>query len=241
MIEAQNLSKYYGSHLALDQLSFHVERGQVMGLLGLNGAGKTTCLRILSGYLIPSGGACSINGLDVFRSPMQIKASIGYLPENPPLYTELTVENYLLFVGRMRGLALSFSKEWERVASLLHIGDIRHSLIRHLSLGYRKRVGIAQALIASPSVLILDEPIAGLDPLQIIEMRKLIRSLAGQYTIILSSHILTEVSRTCDKVVIIHQAKCLAELHSSDLAENLEERFISLTSAKSSSRVKAAN
>ncbi len=231
MIQTNQLTKYYGSSPALDSLSFTAQQGEVLGLLGLNGAGKTTCLRILSGYLIPSSGTCSINGKDVFSNPMEIKRQIGYLPEEPPLYTELTVHDYLLFIARMRGLPKKdFQDEFERVTQTTYLKDVRHTLIRCLSLGYRKRVGIAQALIGSPSVLILDEPISGLDPVQIIETRNMIRNLAGKYTILISSHILTEVSRTCDRVIVIDKGRLAGELEGQELQENLEEKFLKLTS-----------
>ena len=230
MIQVRELSKFYGDTLALKNVSFEVPQGKVVGLLGLNGAGKTSCLRVLSAYLIPSEGSCLIDGVDVFEHPMKVKKKIGYLPEIPPLYPELSVGNYLLFVARMRGLEdARFEEEWERVSKLSHIENIRYTLIRHLSLGYRKRVGIAQALIASPRVLIFDEPISGLDPVQIIEIRKLIRSLAGDYTILISSHILTEVSRTCDRVIIIHKGKLVQELEGEALDKDLEKQFIDIT------------
>lgn len=233
MIQVHGLSKRYGSTLALKDVSFEVPQGKVVGLIGLNGAGKTTCLRILSSYLIPSEGSCLIDGLDVFERPLEVKKKIGYLPETPPLYPELSVESYLLFVARMRGLAdADFKAEWERVAELSDIKNVRSSFIRHLSLGYRKRVGIAQALIGSPRVLIFDEPIAGLDPVQILEMRKLIRTLAGQYTILISSHILTEVSQTCDKVIMIHKACLAQELEGELLAKDLEKQFIAVTAGE---------
>ncbi len=234
MITVHQLSKHYGDCVALNNISFRADRGQVVGLLGLNGAGKTTCLRVLSGYLMPSGGSCSIGDTDVFSDPIQAKAKIGYLSETPPLYPELTVKSYLLFVARMRGLASdAFADQWQKVSGLTHLQEVGDTLIRHLSLGYRKRVGIAQALIGLPSVLIFDEPVTGLDPVQIVEMRKLIRSLAGKYTLLISSHILTEISQTCDKVVVLHKGQVAAEIEGEELQSNagqsLEKKFIELT------------
>ncbi len=229
MIEIKGLSKYYGDFPALRDVSFQIQSGQVVGLLGLNGAGKTTCLRILTGYLLPSDGEVTIDSIDVFAQPIEIKQKIGYLPKTPPLYPELTVEDYLRFVARMRGLPeRDFADEFLRVTELTRLSQARGSQIRHLSLGYRKRVGIAQALIGSPPVLIFDEPISGLDPRQIVEMRQLIRSLAGKHTILISSHILTEVSKTCDKVVVIHSGRLSGELSGGNL-ENLEQKFMEMT------------
>ncbi|MBI3395403.1 MAG: ABC transporter ATP-binding protein [Spirochaetia bacterium] len=229
MIEVAGLTKYYGSFAALQNVSFQVPKGQVAGLLGLNGAGKTTCLRVLTGYLNPSQGQTKIDGADVFAEPLEVKKKIGYLPEVPPLYPELAVEDYLHFVARMRGVAeMDFPSEFLRVTELTRLEHARKSLLRNLSLGYRKRVGIAQALIGSPPVLIFDEPISGLDPRQIVEVRKLIRSLAGSHTILISSHILTEVAQTCDRVIIVHKGKIAAELAGPELT-GLEDRFMQLT------------
>lgn len=231
MIEIKGLSKYYGDFPALKNISFRIETGEVAGLLGLNGAGKTTCLRILTGYLLPSDGEVTIDSLDVFARPIEIKQKIGYLPENPPLYPELTVEDYLRFVARMRGLPeTDFADEFLRVTEVAQLVQARGSQIRHLSLGFRKRVGIAQALIGSPPVLIFDEPISGLDPRQIVEMRQLIRSLAGKHTILISSHILTEVSKTCDKVVVIHNGELSGQMTGDEL-NDLEAKFMNLTSS----------
>ncbi len=230
MISVKSLTKHYGNLAALQDVGFTIDEGEVVGLLGLNGAGKTTCLRILSGYLIPSGGEYRIANIDAFANPLQVKSKIGYLPETPPLYPELTVEDYLLFVARLRGVpAEQMEGEFERVMALTHLNSTGKALIRHLSLGYRKRVGIAQALMGSPSILIMDEPITGLDPVQIIEIRKLIRKLAGKYTILISSHILTEVSRTCDRVIIIHNGRLTGELQGEGLQNNLEEQFMQIT------------
>ena len=232
MIRVSDLTKYYGPFAALQDVNFSIQAGEVVGLLGLNGAGKTTCLRILTGYLVPSAGECEIDGRNVFANPLEVKNRIGYLPEVPPLYPEMTVEDYLRFVARLRGIEKSgFESEFMRVTELTRLELARRSLIRHLSLGFRKRVGIAQALIGSPPVLIFDEPISGLDPVQIVEVRKLIHELAGKHTILISSHILTEVSQTCDRVLVIHKGQLAGELAGDELQTGLEERFMKMTSA----------
>lgn len=232
MITIQGLTKYYGQFPALQDVSLSIKRGEVVGLLGLNGAGKTTAIRVLTGYLMPSSGECAIDGIDVFSRPLEVKGKIGYLPETPPLYPELTVEDYLRFVARLRGVSdADFAAEFLRVTDLTQLAPARRALVRTLSLGYRKRVGLAQALIGSPPVLILDEPISGLDPVQIVEVRKLIRNLAGNHTVLLSSHILAEVSRTCDRVVIIHRGRLAGELSGDAMHSQLEERFMELTRA----------
>ena len=233
MIKTVGLTKYYGDFAALKDVSFEVEKGEVVGLLGLNGAGKTTCLRLLTGYMIPTEGETFIDGANVFSNPVEVKSRLGYLPESPPLYTELTVQDYLQFVARLRGIGEEdFRDEFLRVTDLTDLVPARRSLIGNLSLGYRKRVGIAQALIGSPPVLIFDEPVSGLDPRQIVEVRKLIRNLAGKHTILISSHILTEVSRTCDRVLVIHRGKLGGELRGKELTDNLEEQFMEMTMAK---------
>ncbi|HMW60877.1 MAG TPA: ABC transporter ATP-binding protein, partial [Leptospiraceae bacterium] len=192
MIEVKGLSRYYGDFLALDNVSIKIPPGEVVGLLGPNGAGKTTCLRILTGFLFPSSGEVLIDGVDVFSNPLESKKKIGYLPEQPPLYPELLTFDYLQFVGRLRGVEESSLKaEIERVAGLTEISDYLFSPIRTLSLGYRKRVGIAQALMGTPPFLIFDEPISGLDPRQIVEMRGLLRKIGKDHTVLISSHILT--------------------------------------------------
>ena len=235
-IEVHNLSKYYGDFCALSNLTFQVKSGEVVGLLGPNGAGKTTCLRILSSSLLHSSGTCTLNGLDVLRYPHQVKKILGYLPETLTLYPELSVAQYLSFVGRMRGLTNSdFLTAWEKLEVDYGLGlqSYKNRPIAHLSLGYRKRVGIAQALLGSPKILLLDEPTAGLDPLQIVGMRKLIRKLAGCYTVLISSHILTEISKTCDKVLILHRGMLAGELQKEDYflesEPSLEEQFIHIT------------
>jgi len=230
MIEVKNLSRYYGDFLALDQVSFQIPSGEVVGLLGLNGAGKTTCLRILTGFLFPSAGEVLLDGTDVFANPMESKRKIGYLPEQPPLYPELLVYDYLEFVGRLRGVEEDVLKEEiERVASLTEVQSYLYSQIRTLSLGYRKRVGIAQALMGSPQFLIFDEPISGLDPRQIDEMRVLLRKLGKDHTVLISSHILTEVRRTCDRAFILHHGRLAREISGPDM-EKIEEIFLNNTS-----------
>lgn len=218
MIQVQNLSRYYGSLKAIDEVSFQVERGEILGFLGPNAAGKTTTMRILTCYMPASSGTAKVAGYDVFDDAMEVKRRIGYLPENPPLYTDMTVKYYLEFVSKIKGVdAKDRKKRIEQVMERTAICDVKDSLIKNLSKGYRQRVGLAQALVHNPEVLILDEPTVGLDPKQIIEVRELIKSLAGEHTIILSSHILPEVSMTCERVVIINKGKVVAE----DTPENL--------------------
>lgn len=229
MIEVKEISRNYGSFQALKKVSFTIQKGEIAGLLGLNGAGKTTCLRILTGYLSPTSGTAFIDGISASEDPLAVKSRIGYLPEVPPLYPELTVKDYLHFVARLRGLPEEqFEDEFLRVTTLTNLEKVRHVLTGTLSLGYRKRTGIAQALIGNPPVLVFDEPISGLDPRQIAEMRNLIRSLAGKHTVLISSHILTEVARTCDSVLILHKGVLAGGLRGAELNE-LEQKFMSLT------------
>ncbi|MCU0536138.1 MAG: ABC transporter ATP-binding protein [Hydrococcus sp. Prado102] len=211
MIEVEHLSKIYGSTAAIQDVDFSVETGEIVGFLGPNGAGKTTTMRILSGYLPATTGTARIAGYDVHEQSMEVRRRIGYLPENPPLYPDMTVEGFLNFVARIKGVSAG-----DRVMGVnsaidrTQLSDKRKVLIRKLSKGYKQRVGIAQAIVHDPPVIILDEPTVGLDPKQIIEVRKLIKSLAGQHTIILSTHILPEVSMTCDRVTIINRGKVVA-------------------------------
>lgn len=211
MIEVQDLSKMYGPTMAVDHVSFTVNKGEILGFLGPNGAGKTTTMRILTGYLPATSGTARVAGFDVFNDSLEVRRRIGYLPENPPLYPDMTVEAYLDFVARIKNVPAE--KRAERVADALkktNIVDKRTELIKRLSRGYKQRVGLAQALVHDPDVIILDEPTVGLDPKQIIEVRNLIKGLAGSHTIILSTHILPEVSMTCDRVVIINKGKIAA-------------------------------
>jgi ABC-2 type transport system ATP-binding protein len=211
MIEVEHLSKVYGSTAAIEDITFSVEPGEILGFLGPNGAGKTTTMRILSGYLPATAGVAKIAGYDVHDQSMAVRQRIGYLPETPPLYPEMTVEGYLHFVARLKGV--SGGDRRARVDTALektNLSDRRKSLIRKLSKGYRQRVGIAQAIVHDPPVIILDEPTVGLDPRQIIEVRNLIKNLAGSHTVILSTHILPEVSMTCSRVAIINKGRVVA-------------------------------
>jgi len=206
MIEVENLSKIYGATQAIKDISFSVEKGTILGFLGANGAGKTTTMRILSGYIPATTGKVTIAGFEVHENPMAVRERIGYLPENPPLYTDMTVREYLSFVTKIKGV--SRTQRGEKIKKALQccqIEDRADTIIRKLSKGYRQRVGIAQAIVHDPPVIILDEPTVGLDPRQIIEVRNLIKSLAGERTVILSTHILPEVSMTCDLVTIINK------------------------------------
>jgi ABC-2 type transport system ATP-binding protein len=222
VIEVQHVSKHYGRVTAVDDVSFKVERGEILGFLGPNGAGKTTTMRILTGYMPPSEGRAMVAGFDVFDQPIEAKRRTGYLPETPPLYPDMTVREYLDFVGRIKGVPPKERKE--RVTSVMaraHVADMADRHCSKLSKGYRQRVGLAQALIHNPDVLILDEPTAGLDPKQIIETRQLIRGLAGDHTIVLSTHILPEVAQTCQRVVIINKGRVVAI----DTPDNLTARL----------------
>jgi ABC-2 type transport system ATP-binding protein len=222
VIEVQHISKHYGRVTAVDDVSFRVERGEILGFLGPNGAGKTTTMRILTGYMPPSEGRATVAGFDVFDQPIEAKRRTGYLPETPPLYPDMTVREYLDFVARIKGVPGADRRS--RVTSVMqrtHVHDMADRHCSKLSKGYKQRVGLAQALIHNPEVLILDEPTAGLDPKQIIETRQLIRSLAGNHTIVLSTHILPEVAQTCQRVVIINKGRVVAV----DTPENLTARL----------------
>jgi ABC-2 type transport system ATP-binding protein len=211
LIEVQNLTKAFGGITAVDHISFTVNKGEILGFLGPNGAGKTTTMRILTGYLPATGGTARVAGFDVFENSMEVRKRIGYLPEAPPLYTDMTVGDYLDFVARIKDVPAE--KRSARVDDALqktNITDKKNELVKRLSRGYKQRVGLAQALVHDPEVIILDEPTVGLDPKQIIEVRHLIKGLAGSHTIILSTHILPEVSMTCDRVVIINHGKIAA-------------------------------
>ncbi len=223
MIKVQGLTKRYARTVAVDDISFQVEKGQIVGFLGPNGAGKTTTMRVLTCFLPPTAGTAQVAGFDVLTQPLEVKRRIGYLPEAPPLYPEMEVREYLTFVARLKGIPRAdVRRRVEEVCDRCAIGEYRDKLISKLSRGYRQRVGLAQAIIHNPDVLILDEPTAGLDPKQIIETRQLIKSLAGDHTIILSTHILSEVEQTCQHVIIINKGKLVAQ---PDTVENLTRRL----------------
>ena len=220
MIEVTNLTKRYGKHIAVNNLSFRVEKGQIYGFLGPNGAGKSTTMNIMTGYLAATEGTVLINGKDIQKEPEEAKKNIGYLPELPPVYMDMTVKEYLNFAAELKKVARAErAGQVARVMEMTQITDMQNRLIRNLSKGYRQRVGLAQAILGDPAVIILDEPMVGLDPKQIIEIRDLIRSLAEEHTVILSSHILSEISAICDHIMIIAKGKLLA----SDSPEGLQK------------------
>ena len=222
MIKVQGLTKRYARTVAVDNISFEVEKGQIVGFLGPNGAGKTTTMRVLTCFLPPTMGTANVAGFDVIENPMEVKKRIGYLPESPPLYPEMEVIEYLTFVGKLKGIPSGdLARRIDEVVGRCAIGDVRTRLIGKLSKGFRQRVGLAQAIIHNPPVLILDEPTSGLDPKQIIEIRELLKSLAGEHTIILSTHILSEVEHSCEHVIIIDRGKLVAI----DTVANLTNRL----------------
>jgi ABC-2 type transport system ATP-binding protein len=223
MIEVENLTKRYGPTLAVSDVTFQVQKGEILGFLGPNGAGKTTTMRVITGYLPPTAGRVRVAGYDVVEEPLDAKRRTGYLPEAPPVYPDMTVTEYLDFVGRIKGISRrELNSRREEVEVKCAITDVRQRQIGKLSKGYRQRVGLAQALIHNPEVLVLDEPTAGLDPKQIIETRQLIKGLAGQHTIILSTHILPEASKTCQRVVVINAGKIVAVGTPDELTRRLQ-------------------
>jgi ABC-2 type transport system ATP-binding protein len=219
MIEVEGLTKYYGEHAAIRDLAFRIDRGEVIGFLGLNGAGKSTTLKVLGCVLLPTAGRVTIDGHDALREPHEVRKRIGFLPDLPPLYNEMTVGDYLEFVARLRGVPGGRARQ--RVAAVeerTSTTDVDGELIGSLSHGYRQRVGVAQAIVHNPDLLVLDEPTSGLDPAQIVEMRALIRSLKGEHTILLSSHILPEIEQTCDRLLIIQKGEIIAQGTEAELA-----------------------
>ena len=222
MIDVKNLSKNYGDRPAITQLNFSVKKGEVVGFLGPNGAGKSTTMKIITGYMAPSSGEVRVAGFDVFENPMEVKSRIGYLPETPPVYHDMFVRDYLTFVANLKQVEKSRVKALvDSALEKTTLGDVAGRLIGNLSKGFKQRVGLAQALVSDPEILVLDEPTVGLDPKQVAEMRQLIRQLRGQHTIILSTHILPEVQASCDKVIIINRGAIVAE----DTLEGLSKRM----------------
>lgn len=228
MIEVFELSKSYGDRQAISKLTFKIEKGDVVGFLGPNGAGKSTTMKIITGFMAPTSGEAKICGFDVFEDPIEVKKRIGYLPETPPLYTDMQVEDYLQFVAQLKNVEKSRIKICvQRALAKTQLLSVRNRMIRNLSKGFKQRVGIAQALVSEPEVLVLDEPTVGLDPKQVSEIRELIKELRGQHTIILSTHILPEVQATCNKVIIINEGKIVAQ-DSIDQIENMNQGSIIL-------------
>jgi len=223
VIEAKDLVKRYGPHTAVDHATFKIERGEIVGFLGPNGAGKTTTMNMLTGYLSSTEGTVTVDGMNILEHPLEVKKRIGYLPENPPLYPEMTVREYLQFAGEIKKVPKQeLAKRIDEVMHTVGITDVAGRLVKNLSKGYKQRVGLAQAMIGKPDILILDEPTAGLDPKQILEIRQLIKDLGKTHTVILSSHILPEVSAVCKRVLIINQGKIVAD----DTPENLAKRLL---------------
>lgn len=236
MIEVNGLTKRYRDLTAIEDLSFQVSKGEVLGFLGPNGSGKSTTMRILTGFQPATSGTAKVAGFDVFESPLEVKRRVGYLPEIPPLYPDMSVRAYLRFVAELKGLKRKErDAEVDRAASATHLDGVMDRLIANISKGFKQRVGIAQALLGSPDILILDEPTVGLDPSQILEVRELIRSFRGKHTVILSTHIMQEVAATCDSVLVIARGKLrardtLAGLQEKHPGKSLEEIFLQLTS-----------
>jgi ABC-2 type transport system ATP-binding protein len=244
MIEVHDLTKRYGDRVAVDAVSFTAHKGQILGFLGPNGAGKSTTMRMLTGFLPPSAGTATVAGYDVLEQSDEVRRRIGYLPENPPLYTEMTVRSYLTFVARLKGVPRArVSGACDEAIERMGLGEVSGRLLSHLSKGFKQRVGLAQALVHDPEVLILDEPTIGLDPRQIIEIRSLIRGLSGNRTVILSTHILPEVSQVCDKVVIINEGRIVCEDSRENLTREstLEEVFLRLITAETAVQDPAAS
>ena len=225
MIKAENLVKRYGSNYALNDVSFEIGEGEVVGLLGPNGAGKSTAMNILTGYLSSTSGSAYVNGINILDDPIAAKKNIGFLPEQPPVYPEMTVIEYLNFVYDLKGTKLDKTEHIAEILSVVKLQDVKNRLIRNLSKGYKQRVGIAQALIGDPKVIIFDEPTVGLDPKQILEVRNLIRTLGKRHTVILSTHILAEVQAVCERVIIINKGKIIADERTDELTRTIEDGY----------------
>ena len=222
MIKAQNLVKRYGSNYALNDVSFEIGEGEIVGLLGPNGAGKSTAMNILTGYLSATSGKAFINGIDILENPIEAKKYIGFLPEQPPIYPDMTVSEYLNFVYELKGCDLEREPHIAEILSVVKLADVKDRLIKNLSKGYKQRVGIAQALIGDPKLVIFDEPTVGLDPKQILEVRNLIRTLGKHHTVILSTHILAEVQAVCERVIIINKGNLVADARTEDITKTIE-------------------
>jgi ABC-2 type transport system ATP-binding protein len=226
MLKVEGLTKYYGHKRAVSQVSFRIEKGEIIGLLGLNGSGKTTLLRILAGNLLPTAGRVTIGGCDLLQEPLEVKKILSFLPETPPLYGDMKVRAYLKFVAQLKGVDRSQLRErLPAIEARTAIEDVGEEIIAHLSFGYRQRVAIAMALISDPQLLLLDEPAAGLDPVQIVEMRQLIRSLKGNHTVILSSHLLPEISQICDRILMIQGGEIIGEGPEEELAQQFTRKI----------------
>ncbi|MDC0960728.1 ATP-binding cassette domain-containing protein [Dehalococcoidia bacterium] len=221
MIEVSNMSKYYADYPAVLDVSFSIKAGETVGLLGPNGAGKSTTMKVLTGFTPPTDGNVSIGGFDIIKNSFEARKLLGYLPENVPLYLDMTVTEYLVFMAKIRGMNESVNKRVNEVIEITSLGDYKDTLIGKLSKGYRQRTGISQAIIHNPKVLILDEPTIGIDPVQVVETRNLIKSLEGEHTLILSSHILPEVTSICKRILVIHEGKIVAD----DTPDNLSKRL----------------
>ena len=239
MIQAKSLTKSYGSRIAISEVSFTVNKGEIVGFLGPNGAGKTTTMKILTGYMAPNKGEVCLDGINVFKEPFLAKKKLGYLPEAPPVYTDMIVEDYLHYVAKLKLCSKQeIPKLVESAIERVGLLSVRKRLIHNLSKGFKQRVGLAQALVSDPEILILDEPTVGLDPKQVIEIREILKKLRGEHTIILSTHILSEVQMTCDRVIIINEGKIITEESLSSLSEKMQaKRQILLRVKKSSSQL----
>ncbi len=225
MIKAENLVKRYGSNYALNDVTFEIGEGEIVGLLGPNGAGKSTAMNILTGYLSATSGAAYINGINILEDPIKAKKFIGFLPEQPPVYPEMTVLEYLNFVYELKGCELDREPHIEEILSVVRLTDVKNRLIRNLSKGYRQRVGIAQAILGDPKIVIFDEPTVGLDPKQILEVRNLIRTLGKRHTVILSTHILAEVQAVCERVIIINKGNIIADERTENITKTIEDGY----------------
>ena len=225
MVKVENLVKRYGTNYALNDISFEIGEGEIVGLLGPNGAGKSTTMNILTGYLSSTSGKASIEGIDILEDPIEAKKLIGFLPEQPPVYGDMTVREYLDFVYDLKGCSFDREAHLGEIINVVKIADVKDRLIRNLSKGYKQRVGIAQALVGDPKLIVFDEPTVGLDPKQILEVRNLIRTLSKNHTVILSTHILAEVQAVCERVIIINQGRIIADERTDELTKTIEEGY----------------